>query len=197
MRELVLSAVASLAIGLIGVSAWKLGSRGSMVIGDGEFPAAPIEETGTDPSPQQPAAAVVRKAVPPAPMEVVSAAGTVRDYGIEARLRPQLESYREANTLAEREDPLLGLALSDDPAVMDFLIDELHASIPASRSQVLDALIQYGDRRVIAELVEMAAQTGDPQERQALLETADYLALPSFTELRKGLWRPGEPAPTN
>jgi hypothetical protein len=117
------------------------------------------------------------------------------DYGLPSELRRKLEIYRSAQEPGRREDALLDLALSDEPGVLPLLLDELLSASPSARPAAIDALVQYGSRDAIPALRRLAGRVATAQERAALLEAADYLALPSYTELRRGLWKPGQPAP--
>jgi hypothetical protein len=112
-------------------------------------------------------------------------------YGFRGPLARELARYRTAGDDADtRQDALLELALSDEPAALVFLLDELNAAPEGQRSGLIEAVIQYGSRDAIPELYRLARAATDPGERRALLDAAAYLTLPSLTELRLGLWKP-------
>jgi hypothetical protein len=107
-------------------------------------------------------------------------------YELPGKLGDALARYRAAGDPEHREDALLDLALSDAPDVLRFLLDELRAAPPAEHAPLLYALQQYGSRDAIPELQRLAAQPALTQaQRRALLESADYLALPTYTEFRR------------
>ena len=54
---------------------------------------------------------------------------------------------------------------------------------PRLRHAALEAAIQFGSRDAIPTLVDAAAQTDDPKEKQAFLDAAEFLKLPSLTEV--------------
>jgi hypothetical protein len=109
------------------------------------------------------------------------------DYGMQAEQLPALAGYRSAPAAADREDALFELALSDDPQVLPFLLDELTKAGPAEHATVLQAVIQYASRDAVPTLRALAARSEDPQRRKALDDAADFLELPSLTELRTGV----------
>jgi hypothetical protein len=82
----------------------------------------------------------------------------------------------------QRLEELGRLALMNDTASRDTLLLELHNPDWRIRAEALEALVQFGDRSVIPQLEEMAAQTQDPLEKQAIQEAVQYLKLPSLTE---------------
>jgi hypothetical protein len=188
-----------LAVAVVATSAW-LELRRERSVPPGA--TAPAVEQPTPPaaSPTPPAAVInpaplLEQAAAP-DLPGADAAPAQEFYAIDRELVPEVERYRTTTDPVEREDALLNLALSDDKGVFDFLMDELHAAKPLQRGDILDAITQYGDRRAIPELRELARTALTTSERQALAEAADYLALPSFTELRTGAWKPGDPPPS-
>jgi hypothetical protein len=78
------------------------------------------------------------------------------------------------------------MGLSDDPRALEFLLQELERAHPAQIEPILNGVIQFGSRDAIPRLRALARETPDPEQRRALDEAADYLALPSLTELRRG-----------
>lgn len=93
---------------------------------------------------------------------------------------------REAPSPEERTDALLELGLSDDPRVLEYMLGELERADPQQRESLLAGVIQFGSRDAVPRLRELAAQSTDAAARHALQEAADYLALPSLSELRSG-----------
>jgi hypothetical protein len=118
--------------------------------------------------------------------------------GLPADLEQALLRYREAADAEARSEALLELALSDDPGVLEVLLEELRGARPEERAALVEALIQHGRREAVPELRRLAERAGSPDEARLLAEAADYLSLPSLTEVRRGeeLGGPGAlPAP--
>jgi len=109
-----------------------------------------------------------------------------REYGLPPDLREALDRYRGAEEDGERQAALLELALSEEAGALDFLLDELRRPDPSQRQLVLRAVIEFGSREAVPALQELAKETTSPEERTRLLEAADYLALPTLAEVRRG-----------
>ena len=77
---------------------------------------------------------------------------------------------------------LSDLSTKDDAASRDVILSELQNSNKAIRAGALEAIVQFGDRSVVPRLEQLAAETGDADEKAALLESAEYLKLPSLSE---------------
>ncbi len=92
--------------------------------------------------------------------------------------------YRGADP-AEREAALSDLAGSGEPSALAFLIDELPHAPREQHGKLLQALIDFGSRDAIPELRELAQASEDPEQKAALIEAADYLALPTLKEFRE------------
>jgi hypothetical protein len=82
-------------------------------------------------------------------------------------------------------DRLTRLQANDDPASLHEILDELTNSEKVIRIAAIQSTIQFGSRDAIPALTNLAAQTADPREKKALLEAADFLELPSWTEIHK------------
>jgi hypothetical protein len=98
--------------------------------------------------------------------------------------------YRAAETLEEREWALLELALTDEPESLSFLFDELARADQEEQENLLSAVVQFGSRDAVPRLRELALEASSPDEARRLTEAADYLELPSLTEIRRGLREP-------
>ena len=77
------------------------------------------------------------------------------------------------------------LGRQDDPVSLHGILSKLTNSTLAIRQAALDAAVQFGSRDAIPALKQAAAVTPDPREKVAFLDAADYLELPSLTELRE------------
>lgn len=83
--------------------------------------------------------------------------------------------------------------MRDDRESLEAILRDLEHADRRLREAALEATIQFASRDAVPRLREIAAATADASERKALLEAADYLELPSFTEIRDQLRRQGEP----
>ncbi len=108
------------------------------------------------------------------------------DVPMPSDLAEIVSRYRGAETREERERALLELALTDEPESLSFLLDELDRADESEREIVLSSVVQFGSRDAVPRLREMALAASSPDEARGLTEAADYLELPSLTEIRRG-----------
>lgn len=107
-----------------------------------------------------------------APASPASQAGTV------AATR-SVEEVREQR-IRELED----LGMEDDPASLAAILAELKNPDPEIRAAALEAAIQFGDRTTtLPFLKELLLVTEDPEERRAIREAIEFIALPSILEV--------------
>jgi hypothetical protein len=85
----------------------------------------------------------------------------------------------------EREAALSEIAGSGEPGALEFLVDELSRAHGEQQSKLLQAVIDFGSRDAIPKLLALAETSDDPEQAAALVEAADYLALPTLKELRE------------
>src|SRR4051794_28743969 len=113
-----------------------------------------------------------------------SLAVTVAQPGIAAKpsiaqpLRDEHQAYVDAR-IAQLQD----LAMENDSASLDTILSELANNDPEIRRAAVEATTQFGSRDAIPRLLDAAAQTDDPKEKAALNEAAEFLKLPSLTEV--------------
>jgi hypothetical protein len=69
---------------------------------------------------------------------------------------------------------------------LEKLLAEVRNPEPEIREAALDAITQSGNRAAIPGLREAAAQTTDAEEKQAILETIEFMSLPTLTEILRG-----------
>ena len=112
------------------------------------------------------------------------------DLPLPAELAEIVARYRGAETPEERERALLELALTDEPESLSFLLDELDRVDEDQRESVLSAVVQFGSRDAVPRLRQLALEARSPDQARRLTEAADYLELPSLTEIRRGLREP-------
>jgi hypothetical protein len=120
--------------------------------------------------------------------EATSEAG--EDAPLPAELAEIVARYRGGETPEERERALLELALTDEPESLAFLLDELDRVDEDQRESVLSAVVQFGSREAVPRLRQLALEARSPDEARQLTEAADYLELPSLTEIRRRLREP-------
>jgi hypothetical protein len=81
-------------------------------------------------------------------------------------------------------DRLEDLMSNDDAASLQGILTELTNSSPVIRHTAIEAAIQFGDRSAIPTLKALAARTDDPAEKKELLDAANFMALPTISEVR-------------
>jgi type IV secretory pathway VirB10-like protein len=81
-------------------------------------------------------------------------------------------------------DRLQDLQTQDDAASLQAILSELTNSDKTVRAAAVESSIQFGNRDAIPVLKDLAARTTDPAEKKQMLDAADFLALPTLTELR-------------
>jgi len=126
------------------------------------------------------------KIAAPAPAPAPSDAPAAEPVELPWDLDEIARRYREAESPEERTDALLELGLSDDPRVLEYMLRELDRADPARRESLIAGVVQFGSREAVPRLRALAARAPDEAARRELLEAADYLALPSLSELRRG-----------
>jgi len=78
------------------------------------------------------------------------------------------------------------LSTKTDRASWETLLSEVKNPDQEIRQAALDAISQSGNRAAIPDLREAAAQATDAREKQAILETVEFLSLPTLTEILRG-----------
>lgn len=94
-----------------------------------------------------------------------------------------IEEQSQVQRVSRRVDELLDLAMNDDSDSLTAILAELENRDKDIRTGALDAVIQFADRAAIPHLRELAERTLDSAEKARLLEAADFLELPSLTEV--------------
>ncbi len=132
-------------------------------------PAA-ITHSNSSPVTLAPEPAVV---IAPAPV-------TITNRNTNAMARQDHEEY-----VRNRYEELMDLARQNDPAATRQIVDELKNPDRAIRKAALDALEQANDRSVVPQMQQIADQTDDPDDKQAIQDAIDFINLPSLTEVRQ------------
>ena len=71
-----------------------------------------------------------------------------------------------------------------DQESLQGILGELTNSNREIRAAAIESTIQFQSRDAIPVLKNLAARTRDSEEKKALLDAAEFLALPTFTEIR-------------
>ena len=87
------------------------------------------------------------------------------------------QSYIEAET-----SRLQDLSTQDDPASLSAIVNDLTNSEKEVRLAAIEATKQFGSKDAIPVLQADVASAADTDEKIALLEAADFLALPTLTD---------------
>jgi hypothetical protein len=161
---------------------WILAARETSQVerlGAAQPAPAPASDPAADPSPApSPAPSAAPREAPsssqPPPPEIE----------LTPDVADAVARYRGADP-AEREAALSELAGSGEPGALAFLIDELPDAPREQREKLLQAVVDFGSRDAIPKLRELAQASDDPEQKAALIEAADYLALPTLKELRE------------
>ena len=70
-----------------------------------------------------------------------------------------------------------------DAASLQAILKELTNTNQIIRHAAIESTIQFRDRAAIPVLENLAACTTNPQEKQELLDAAEFLKLPTYTEV--------------
>lgn len=128
--------------------------------------AAPDSKNASAPAPVKPAIAEFAPVVPPA----------VTDTN---KLAEQHVAYVQAEI-----DKLTELQANDDVESLHAILAQLTNSDKEIRAAAVESTIQFGNRDAIPVLKDLAANTENLDEKKALLDAAEFLALPTLTEVR-------------
>jgi len=138
-------------------------------------PAAPVIKNDEPMAASPVIPTPVAVAVPPAVTNPAPVLPVVADL--------ETNAAHEAEVQAQI-DKLQDLQANDDPASLKAILTELGNSDQEVRAAAVEATIQFGDRSAIPVLKDLAATTTDSGEKKALLDAAEFLSLPTMTEVR-------------
>lgn len=133
----------------------------------------PAPAAATPPVPAQQTPAVVESLPPPAP-PVSAPAPTPTPVD------PVTPEERQASIEAEKER-LATLEMNDDAASLANILSDLNSPEKEIRMAAIDAAVQFDSTNAIPVLQATAANDQDPEEKEALLKAADFIALPEVT----------------
>lgn len=177
MRPKVVIPILLLAIGGLGIAAWL--SKSFRPQAAPAFADVPTAKSDAAPAPPK----VVLKAVPapatPRAREDTVAAKILSNAAVE--IAPVSQQAHE-EFVSKRSDELMGLAMEKSPEAHQQIVDELKNPDKEIRKAALEAIQQADDRSVVPQMRQIADQTDDPAEKQAILEAIDFINLPTLTE---------------
>ena len=178
MRAKLVVAVLAAALVILGLAFFLSRSSGTK---SPEVVTEPANAPGVEaPTPPEQFAPREARVVSANPVPMIPAVATNTAGTNEPAMTPERAAYLRAQS-----DLLFKLGMRSDPESYQTIVSTLTNSEKTLRSEALDAAIQFGNRDVIPYLKELAARTEDPYEKIAFLEAAEYIALPSLTELRQ------------
>lgn len=90
-----------------------------------------------------------------------------------------------ATTIQAQIERLQDLQSNDDDASLQEILKELTNTSRAIRHEAVEATIQFGGHTAVPVLQGLAARTWDPTEKKELLDAAEFLAMPTMTEVRE------------
>ena len=86
--------------------------------------------------------------------------------------------------IEEQISRLETLEANDDDASLQAILKELTNTNPIIRHVAIEATIQFGGHTSVPVLQDLAARTTNPDEKKELLDAAEFLALPTLSEVR-------------
>jgi hypothetical protein len=89
-----------------------------------------------------------------------------------------------AEYIQKQIDRLEELEANDDDASLQAILKELTNTNRLVRHEAIEATIQFGGHIAVPVLQDLAARTADPSEKKELQDAADFLALPTLTEVQ-------------
>ncbi len=109
----------------------------------------------------------------------------VSDQAAPAVALPKPDPARETTRVREARIELLEeLSMNDDTASLETILFDLENPDKEIRTAALEAAIQFGERtNTIARLQELETRIEDAEERAAIHEAIEYIALPSLREV--------------
>jgi len=161
-----------------------------IVLALGAFGLAVYFSRPVNPSPDGNASvdsAAAPAATNPSPAKVIyiSAPSPVASTPPVVATPSSMPATNHAAYVQERNAELMSLAMNNDSNSLNTIWSELSNADPEIRAGALAAVVQFGDRSVTPRLRELAAQTPDTAEKAEIIKAADFLDLPSLTELHR------------
>jgi hypothetical protein len=139
--------------------------------------AKSVSDSGTTNEPTNVMAAQGQVAIEPAP-EAVAPPIATNSAAVEAANAGD----QRAVAIQEKVLKLQDWQANDDAQSLKNILAELTNPEKEVRAAAIEAAIQFGSRDAIPVLKAAAGKTTDPAEKKALLDAAEFIALPSMTE---------------
>lgn len=152
-------------------------------------PAPAVIASQTVPTAAPPVSPVADNPAPAKPAVTIAHVTTVVPR-IVADTNAQAEAH-EAAVQAEI-DKLDELESNDDADSLHAILADLTNSDKEIRDAAVESTIQFGSRDAIPVLQDLATRTQDPDEKKALQDAADFLALPTITEVHEKMHQPNQ-----
>jgi hypothetical protein len=111
-------------------------------------------------------------------VEIAPAPTTITNRDTNAIARQDREEY-----VRNRYEELMDLSRQGGPEANQQILDELKNPDKAIRRAALEALEQANDRSVVPQMQQIADQTDNPDDKQAVQDAIDFINLPSLTEV--------------
>jgi len=142
-----------------------------------EVSAAPPASMNDPVDPNPPASAPAA----PIPAPVMAPSATNLASGMTPA---EIAAAQHEAAVQEKINKLQELQANDDPQSLKSILDELTDPEKSVRAAAIESAIQFGSRDAIPVLKAAASNTPDSDEKKALLDAADFLALPSMLEVQ-------------
>ena len=147
-------------------------------------PAPPVIASQEVAPAVRPVPSITSNATPAQPVVTFANAPVEKTISRPAADTNALAEAHEAMVQAE-VDKLTELQANDDAASLHAILADLTNSDKEIRAAAVESTIQFGSRDAIPVLQDLAARTTDPGEKKDLLDAADFLALPTLSEVRE------------
>jgi len=138
--------------------------------------APPTNSLSTAPAPAPDSNALAQA---PSPVEPALVPATVA-----ANPTNNLTGEQRQAAIEDEIDRLQQWSANDDPQSLSNILADLNNPEKDIRDAAIEATKQFGSTNAIPALKAAADATDDPHEKVALLEAAEFLSLPSLTDLR-------------
>ena len=150
-------------------------------------PVAPVAQTEVSPTAPVSAHDIVATRPPtsapaePIPVPVMVPSAT----NLASVMTPaEIAAAQHEAAVQEKINKLQELQANDDPQSLKSILDELTDPEKSVRAAAIESAIQFGNRDAIPVLKAAASNTTDSDEKKALLDAADFLALPTMLEVQ-------------
>lgn len=152
----------------------------------------PVSSVASETAPATPAASAVDAGRTAAvettafkPVVVASEIQPVPPGTINSVPVPELSDEERQGKIAEAVTQINAALMQNDSNSVALIMSSLTNAEKEVREQAVSAVKQLGDRDLIPALTNLAARTENYEDRHAIQEAADFIALPTMTEAEK------------